>query len=245
MESLPVLVTIITVCYNSEKTIEQTIQSVLNQSYSNLEYIIVDGGSTDRTIEIIKRYEMVFEGRLHWISEKDQGIYDAMNKGIKMASGEIIGIINSDDFYELDAVEQVMQCSKECPYQILYGFTRAIRNGIEDTIFILSPQFLKERMISHPSCFISRKVYERFGAYDVRYKSVADYDFMLRVKDENDVVFIPVYKLITNFRTGGMSSTREAYLDLVELQKNYQMISKWKYIKIRILDILKKDKGDN
>ena len=97
-------ISIITVTYNSEKTINDTIQSVLTQSYSNIEYIIIDGKSNDSTLEIIKEYLPLFNGRLKYISEKDSGIYDAMNKGIKLASGDIIGIINSDDFYKSNNV---------------------------------------------------------------------------------------------------------------------------------------------
>lgn len=92
------IISLITVTFNSAKTLRCTIQSVISQSYSNIEYIIVDGGSRDETISIIKEYEPRFNGRLKWISEKDDGIYDAMNKGIQMASGDIVGILNSDDF---------------------------------------------------------------------------------------------------------------------------------------------------
>ena len=95
---LLMLFSIITVCFNSEKTIEQTIKSVLEQSFQNYEYIIVDGASKDCTVDIIRRYEPMFKGKLKWISEPDNGIYDAMNKGIGMARGELIGIINSDDY---------------------------------------------------------------------------------------------------------------------------------------------------
>ena len=102
-------VSIITPCLNSETTIRDTIESVIRQSYQNMEYIIVDGGSTDRTVEIIEEYMDVFAGRLRYISEKDNGIYDAMNKGIQRASGSVIGIINSDDWYEPEAVERAVQ----------------------------------------------------------------------------------------------------------------------------------------
>ena len=121
MESL---VSIITPCYNSEKTIEKTIKSVLGQTYKNIEYIIVDGGSSDSTIDIVKKYEMLFEGRMKVISEKDDGIYDAMNKGILNATGKLIGIVNSDDYYEADAVETVVKNMEEDEYQVLYGLLR-------------------------------------------------------------------------------------------------------------------------
>ncbi len=100
-------ISIITPCLNSEKTIRDTMESVLHQTYKNIEYIIVDGGSEDRTLEIIHEYEHLFNGRLKYISEKDNGIYDAMNKGIRQSKGKLIGIIGSDDYYETDAVEKV------------------------------------------------------------------------------------------------------------------------------------------
>ena len=102
---------IITVCFNSEKTIERTIRSVLNQTFSDYEYIIVDGASKDDTMKIVKSYEDKFDGRLHYISEPDKGIYDAMNKGIRLAQGEIIGIVNSDDWLEDDSLMNVQQAS--------------------------------------------------------------------------------------------------------------------------------------
>ena len=117
-------VSIITVCYNSEKTIRRTIESVLNQTYDNIEYIIVDGASTDQTMDIVKEYEPKFSGRMRWISEPDEGIYFAMNKGIDMAAGELIGLLNSDDTYESNAVKSIRDALVSEPYQILYGFAR-------------------------------------------------------------------------------------------------------------------------
>lgn len=232
------LISIVTVCYNSERTIKQTIESVLGQTYERIEYIIVDGGSNDHTVDIIKQYADASKGKIKWLSEPDKGIYDAMNKGIRMATGTLVGIINSDDYYEPDAVEQIVNHSTGSPYQILYGFTRTLRNEKEDSIFISSPEFLKDRMISHPSCFVSKRIYDELGMYNTKYCSVADYDFMLRMQQRQEVVFVPVYKLIANFRTGGMSGSRKAYLDLAKLQREYKMISKWKYIKIIIMDFI-------
>lgn len=231
------LVSVITVCFNSEKTIEQTIKSVLEQTYPWIEYIVIDGKSDDTTLEIVKRYEEKFQGRMRWISEKDSGIYEAMNKGIRLANGEVIGIINSDDYYEENAVEKMIIHMSEDPYQILYGFTRTFRNEIMDNIFISSPDFLRMRPMSHPACFVTKGVYEKYGMYDEQYKFVADYDFFLRMKDFG-VKFVPVYSIIANFRTGGASASRQAYLERLCLEKRYGMISNYVYYKLRIKDLL-------
>lgn len=227
-------VSVITVSYNSEKTIRRTIESVLAQTYKNIEYIIIDGKSTDNTVDIVKEYEDKFAGRMHWVSEPDKGIYDAMNKGIKMSSGELVGILNSDDYYEPDAVENMVNEMGKEKYQILYGFMRTLRNGEEYSISIRTHKDLRNAMISHPTCFVTKQLYTDLGIYDTRYKSVADYDFMLRMFENKDVVFHPVYKLITNFEQGGMSSTTAAWLELVELQKNHGIITKGEYNKIMI-----------
>ena len=119
-----ILVSIITVCYNSEKTIYQTMDSVLKQTYSNIEYIIIDGASTDGTLAIIKEFGQRFGARMRYVSEPDHGIYDAMNKGISMAGGDIIGIINSDDYYEPDAVEKVIGAYSRGDCAVFYGEMR-------------------------------------------------------------------------------------------------------------------------
>ena len=175
-----ILVSIVTTCYNSEKTIEKTIKSVLNQTYKNIEYIIIDGKSTDDTLNIIKKYEPDFEGRIRVISEKDSGIYDAMNKGIALASGELVGIVNSDDYYEQDAVENVVKNFGIEKYQIIYGLLRCIKNGEEVSVVLYNHNFLHQQMIPHPTCFITKKAYEDLGMYDCKYKSCADYELMLR-----------------------------------------------------------------
>lgn len=227
-----ILCTLITVCYNSEATIRQTFESVLHQTYKNIEYIVVDGESTDSTLEIIKEYESLFEGRMKWVSEPDKGIYDAMNKGIRMANGELVGIINSDDYYELTAVEDMMSTMSDEPYQILYGFLRTLNDGVERNISIGSHLFLREGMIGHPACFVTKQLYDELGAYDTQFVSAADYDFMLRMAENPEVQFKPVYKLIANFATGGMCASSKAYYDLLKVQKKHGIITEKEYKKI-------------
>lgn len=103
---------IITISYNSESSIERTIKSVLSQSYKNYEYIVVDGGSIDKTIDIIKQYEPLFEGRMKWVSEPDKGIYNAMNKGVSRSDGDIIGIVNSDDWLEEESLQKIINVTE-------------------------------------------------------------------------------------------------------------------------------------
>lgn len=233
-----VKVSIITVSFNSERTIRRTIESVLSQTYSNIEYIVVDGKSSDHTVEIIKEYEKSFEGRMKWVSEPDQGIYDAMNKGIMMATGELVGIINSDDYYELDAVEKMVNALENKKYMILYGFLRKWKNQEVFSISIRTHKDLRNGMISHPTCFVTMAVYREVSLYDTQYSSVADYDFMLKMFSKKEVYFKPVYQLIANFEMGGMSSTREAWLELERMKKNHGLISPRQYRSIIIKDKL-------
>lgn len=242
-----VKVSIITVCFNSSQTIRKTFCSVLNQTYTNIEYWVIDGASTDGTVDIIKEYEPLFQGRMHWISEKDSGIYDAMNKGIKLATGLLVGILNSDDYYEVDAVEVMVKTMTKDKYQILYGALRIWENGEEESISILYHTFLQKRMINHPSCFVSKAIYDDFGAYDTHYISAADYDFMLRMREKEAVHFYPVYHVIANFATGGMCATEEGYIDLVKVQKAHGIISGKQYkgimIKSFIYTMIKRIRG--
>jgi len=223
------LVTVITPCFNSEKTIGKTIESVLNQTYKNIEYLIIDGGSTDKTQEICKAFEKDFEGRMKIVSEPDDGIYYAMNKGIGLAKGELIGIVNSDDFYEPGAVETMVKNRSKSEYEILYGFERTLRGGKEAGICFYHHSGLDYQMITHPTCFVTKKLYEDLGVFDTAYRYSADYEFMLRMYHGGRVTFTPVYELISNYALGGASGTGAAYMETQGLKYKYGMISKKKY----------------
>lgn len=220
---------IITICFNSEKTIERTIISVLSQSYQNFEYIIVDGASTDGTLGIIEKYIEKYPNKIKLISEKDNGIYDAMNKGIRMASGHLIGIVNSDDYYEIDALKNIGEAYDGKKYEIIYGMLRTIKDGKEVSVYIKNYQWLDEDMITHPTCFVTKEVYEDFGAYSLEYRYSADYEFMLRMSRKTQVIFKPVYKIISNFSVEGASGSIKAYMDTLKLKYNYNLMSKKKY----------------
>ena len=230
------LISVITVCYNSEKTIERTLKSMLNQTYSNYEYLIIDGKSSDRTLEILHKYEPLFEGRMKIYSEPDRGIYDAMNKGIVKASGQLIGMVNSDDYYETDALEimagEFERINK--PYVVLYGFQRNFEGEKEVKTFLFHHDYLKQQMITHPTCFVTPEVYRDMGMFDLNYRSSADYEFMLRIHDLGKVYFHPVYKIISNFQQGGMSSSQIGYRETLGLQYRYGGLSKFRYYKTMV-----------
>ncbi len=204
------LVSILTVTLNSERYLEDTIRSIAGQTYSNIEYIIVDGGSTDRTPDIIGKYGGTVA---KWVSEPDRGIYDAMNKGIKMSSGEIIGIVNSDDWYERDTVERVVREALEHPeYDVFHG-NLMMCSPEGEKIFLYKPDpgfknIWHDMTILHPTCFVRKKTYEKHGLFNDRYRIVADYDFVLRLYKAG-VKFKYIDRVLANQRTGGISCTRD------------------------------------
>lgn len=244
------VISVITVCYNSEKTIERTLQAMLAQSFQDYEYIIIDGASTDGTIEIIKQYESRFLGKMKWYSEADNGIYDAMNKGIVKARGNLIGMVNSDDYYEPDALMNIYQAyllEKDKPGEnaegfIFYGMQRRLRHGEEIEIEFVNHRILGESMICHPTCFVSREIYNRYGGYDTKYKSAADLDFLLRIHKQAKVLFVPVYHIISNFELGGMSSSGKGAREAAKIRYQYGVYSKMRMIYVimqsRLMDIV-------
>ncbi len=219
-------ISVITVVYNGTQHIEQTIRSVLDQHYDNLEYIIIDGGSTDGTQEIIKKYE---DNITYWASEKDTGIYNAMNKGWQKATGDIIGIINADDYYLDGAIQKVVEGFENSEAEIVYGGMTKLRKIGEKTFFKeLTPNLsiMEQTMgVFHPSTFVSKKVYEDLGGYKEKYKLSSDYDFLLRAYKKK-VQFYEVKESLSVFRIGGVSnmncdSFKEGYQILLENNSVY------------------------
>jgi len=215
------LITVITVVRNGEKTLEETILSVINQTYKNVEYIIIDGASTDGTLEIIKKYEDRID---YWISELDKGIYDAMNKGVDLATGDYIALLNSDDWYEQDTCEIVVKKINEVKADIYFGVVRVIDRHNNKTIFIHGHNIInkKPEMIAHPTCFISREVYSKFK-YDIKYKSASDYDFIIRINKSN-ASFCFIEKIMANFRTGGMSWSMTNEIETMKIKRKHRFI---------------------
>jgi len=217
------LISIITVVYNGVKTIEQTIQSVIQQPYQNKEYIIIDGGSTDGTVELIKKYESYLS---YWVSERDNGIFDAMNKGIGQAKGELIGIINADDWYEENIFTTIADRFRETGSDhVIHGI---IRNFLDEEFYSIignSIRRLRYNMIQHPTCFIPTKIYKTFGNYDIKFKHSADYDLILRYVNLG-VKFSFIEKPIVNFRLGGNSSNTWAEKEMYKVRVKHHVISK-------------------
>jgi glycosyltransferase involved in cell wall biosynthesis len=199
-------VSIITVSYNSEKTIEKTIQSVLNQTYSNIEYIIVDGKSEDNTIILANQYTQKFIEKGYTykiISEKDKGIYDAMNKGAKLASGSIVGMINSDDWYESNTVKIVTDQYEKTAFDIAYGNLNVIKNNKNFKKIAKKGMLTTTRNWNFPSMFVSKSTYEELD-YFISDNIYADWDFYLRVIKNNKKV-LRINEVLANFTTFGIS----------------------------------------
>lgn len=230
-----ILVSVITPCYNSSSTIEKTLACIENQTYKNLEYIIIDGGSTDDTLKIIERHRERLPKRLKLVSEKDNGIYDAMNKGVRLAEGALIGIVNSDDWYEDDTVEQVVKNYGGNQYEVLYGMQRNFSGDKEKSTFIYHHDFLPEQMITHPTCFVTADTYKDFGLFDTRYRSAADYDLMLRLYESKKVVFTPVMRVLSNFRLGGMSGSQTGVREnaIIRYKRGYMSKKRYRFVMLK------------
>jgi glycosyltransferase involved in cell wall biosynthesis len=212
------LVSIITIVFNGEMYLEQTINSVLQQTYSNIEYIIIDGGSTDNSVDIIKKYRHRLS---YWTSEPDNGISDAFNKGISKAAGEIIGLINADDWYEPGAVEKVVSAIKG--YDVAYGNIAYWKNEKKQMITYGRDDFLIHEMsVNHPTVFVKRDCYEKYGFFDTAYKFAMDYDFVLRLKI-NHCRFVYLPSVLANMRWEGTSDRHwyKACKEALQIKNKY------------------------
>jgi len=206
-----VKVSIITITYNSEATLKDTIESVVNQSYGDIEYIIVDGKSTDNSLSIIQSYKDKIS---KVISEKDQGLYDALNKGIALATGDLIGIIHSDDFYTNKfVIEKIVKSIEENNSDAVYADLYYVDKVDTNKIFrkwksgnYKDGQFLNGWMPPHPTFFVKRSCYEKFGSFNLSFVSAADYELMLRFIHKHKINLFYLPEFIVKMRVGGKSN---------------------------------------
>ena len=203
-------VSIITICFNSEAVIKKTIESVLNQTYTDIEYIIIDGASKDKTVEIAESYKDAFAEKgidYKIFSEPDKGIYDAMNKGIAKATGELVGLINSGDFYEPQMIETAVKAFEEKPYDIFYGDINLIKDNGQ--IIVKKSRYDKfptSRHWNHPTMVVRKAYYDEIGAYKCE-GIHDDFEFFLRARKKNARITIKNVTL-ANFITGGTSNQK-------------------------------------
>ena len=228
MDSKLIKITIITPVLNGEKTLQKTIDSIFCQNYPYVEYIIVDGLSTDKTHEIIKFNKKKISKIL---IGKDKNLYDAMNKGIKVAQGEIIGILNADDYYEkktLDLVSKTYELSSKKNI-IIYGDMfneyrekKVVSKGDLSDFAIKSGNFI----INHPSLFVSKLLYKNIGLYDIKYSSGADREFVLRAYSSK-ANFLKIKKPLATFRLGGFTSSYSIKIIINRAVEEFNIFKKY------------------
>lgn len=223
-------ISIITVVYNNEDTISEAIESVLGQTYKNIEYVLIDGGSKDNTVNCINRYK---DQLGYFVSEKDNGIYDAMNKGIKACTGDVIGILNSDDLYEdFNVIASVMEeFITDSELDILFGnlvyvksndTKKVVRNWKSKGYYQLF--FEHANVPPHPTLFVRSKVYKETGLFDLQYKLAADYELMLRMFKKHHFKSKYINKLIIKMRLGG--ATNQSLSNVVA--QNKEILQSWR-----------------
>lgn len=242
------MISVITVTYNSEKTIRENLESVLRQTYRDIEFIIIDGASKDNTIEIVRKYEPAFGGRLCYVSEKDGGAYDAMNKGLSMATGDIVGFLNSDDFYTSDDVlQKVASTFEENDIDAVYGDIHYVKaEDLSKRVRYYSSRFFARPLMrfglmpAHPSFYCRRTAYLKYGGFDTSYKIAADFENLLRL--------IYIHRIRTKYinmdfvtmrvggiSTAGMASRRQIMRDHLMAMKKNGVYSNFFFLSLRYL----------
>lgn len=237
-------ISVVTVTYNSAATVAQTVRSVLDQTYPAYEYIIIDGGSDDSTVDTVKSFADEFEAagtKLVVVSEPDKGIYDAMNKGVTRASGDMVGIINSDDWYEKDALKIVADTYRSEPFDLFWADLRMIMPGGRSFIkHARCRSYATSRDWNHPTTFIAKHIYER---YLYRLDSIHDdYDLILRLKRDN-VREKVVNKVIANFRMEGVSHKRSAASAIKSVKDKYSIYRRNGYSRLYIFECVAVEAG--
>lgn len=224
------LVSIITVVYNAADCLTETIESVIHQNYPNLEYILVDGGSTDQTLSIIKDYEDSID---YWVSEPDRGLYDAMNKGIALSTGQLVGILNAGDRYEPEAIMTLVEhWQKQTQSAIFTGncriltekFDRESTDGDRSILESGNPQKLPLRMIPHAAVFVSKSIYENQGLFDLGFKIASDFDFLCRCYQSAIPFHFIDQTLVTTDPRGVSGNYYKSEWDYAKIRLRYALI---------------------
>ncbi|MCF0202936.1 MAG: glycosyltransferase [Bacteroidaceae bacterium] len=225
-------ISVITVTYNSGKTIASTMESVLSQTYKDIEYIIVDGNSDDDTMNIVKQYEPRFNGKMRYISEKDKGIYDAMNKGILISTGEVVGILNSDDFYTSgNVLEEVAK--NISGVDAVYGDVHFVSSdNLGKCVRYYSSRIFRPWILrfgimpAHPTFYCRRELYEKYGVYSLEYRIASDYDMMVRLFHKEKISYRYIPLDFVTMRMCGVS-TRNTKNRLILTKEDVQACRKY------------------
>ena len=218
-------VTIVTVTYNSAKTLPDAMRSVLSQTYKDIEYIVVDGKSEDDSVDIIRSFEPLFGDRMKWVSEKDSGIYDAMNKGVRMATGDIVGILNSDDLFTSNTVIEQMASQFPPEAGAVYGDVHFVKGSLDKPCRYYSGRIFRPWLVHigflppHPSFYVRRELFAKYGYYDPTLRISADFEFIARLSYKHHVVmkYLPID--FVAMRMGG-ASTRDLRSRLLGAKEN-------------------------
>ncbi len=247
------MISIITATYNSASTVRDTFESVLAQDYKDIEYIVVDGASTDGTVDIIKEYEKKFNGRMKWKSEPDKGIYDAMNKGIARATGDVVGFLNSDDFFSKPDVLSTIAKNIKGVDAVYADIHYVSLKDIEKTVRYYSSAYFRSWIMkagfmpAHPTFYCRRELFEKYGNFDTQFKIAADFELLLR--------FIYIHKIKTKYipadfvtmrvggaSTNGLISHKKILKDHMKAYKKNNVSSNYLFESfryfVRILEIL-------
>ncbi|PHS70954.1 MAG: glycosyl transferase [Methylophaga sp.] len=232
-------ISIITVCYNASEFIRYAIESVLAQSYPDIEYIVIDGASNDGTLEIINEYSKDIK---HIVSEPDQGIYDAMNKGLKMATGDIIGTLNADDFYsDNDVLNRVSECFRDESVDAVYADLVYV-NQIETDKTVrlwksrcfISGLFKQGWVPPHPTFFTRKQVYKNYGYFDLKYKLAADFELLFRMIEVNKIKTVYVPSILVKMRMGG--ATNKNITNIIQQNKEILLVLKAYYSDLSVIN---------
>lgn len=205
------ILSLITVTFNSSNTLCDTLQSVLDQNFTDIEYIIVDGASNDGTVSIIKEYEPKFNGRMKWISEPDKGLYDAMNKGIRMATGDVVGILNSDDlFMDNEVIANIAAAFDEQTDAVFGNLYFVNQEDVNQIVRVWKGSPCKSFKTgwhpAHPTFYVRRDAYEKYGAFDTTFDVSADFELMLRLIEKNGIRTKYLDRYMVRMRMGGEST---------------------------------------